>query len=376
MSIPKSKLVPLLLIGAAVAAAVVVPRLLPATQRSPSTGSADVLPVVAAPAWEADNPILPLPAPPLGVDQSLADLPDPPTPERVRLGRWLFFDKRLSGDGTISCASCHQSPSGFSQRSAVSTGINGKLGKRKAPPILNLAWTIYPHFFWDGRADSLEAQALGPMADASEMGNTHERMIATLAGVKGYGVYFRQAFGDDAVTVSRVAKAIADYERTRFSGNSPWDRWRDGDKTALGAQAVAGQELFFFGKAACGQCHLGTSFTDGSFHNLGVGWDESARAFADAGRYAVTGQRADLGAFKTPTLREAARRAPYMHDGSLKSLRQVVEFYNRGGNPNPTLSLRVKPLNLSEAEIDQLVAFLESLSGEGFADEGPKAFPQ
>ena len=329
------------------------------------------------PAWEAANPLRPLPEPPLGIDGTFAELKDPPTPERVRLGRWLFYDTRLSADNTLACASCHNPDNAFSQDTPVATGIRGQKGGRKAPSFVNQAWTIYPHFFWDGRAASLEEQALGPMANPIEMGNTHEAMVQTLSAVKGYGRYFEEAFGDTNITPDRVGKAIADYERTRMSGNSPWDRWqRNKDKTAVSDQVKRGHELFFFGKASCNQCHLGQNFTDSSFHNLGVGWDAAAGKFKDEGRFAVTKVVKDRGAFKTPTLRDVTKHAPYMHDGSIKTLREVVEYYNKGGTPNETLDANIKPLNLAPDEVEALVAFMEALDGDGYQDEVPNAFPQ
>ena len=328
------------------------------------------------PAWEAANLIVPLPEPPLGIEGSLTDLEDPPTPERVRLGRWLYFDTRLSADGTIACASCHHPENAFSEVTPVSTGIDGQQGGRKAPSFINQAWTVYPHFFWDGRAASLEEQALGPIANPIEMGNTLEAMLQTLSQLSGYGPYFEEAFGTEEVTEERVAKAIADYERTRMSGNSPWDQWRSGrDESAVSEDVKQGHELFF-GKAGCNQCHLGQNFTDSTFHNLGVGWDGESEEFADEGRFAVTQEEVDRGAFKTPTLRDVTKHPPYMHDGSIQTLREVVELYDLGGNPNPQLDLKIKPLDLTDEEVDQLVAFMEALEGEGYQDTVPSSFPQ
>lgn len=327
-----------------------------------------------APGWELANPVVPLPAPPLGIDSKLTDLKEPPTPERVRLGRWLFSDKRLSADGTLSCASCHRPEQAFSEPSAVSTGIRGQKGGRKAPSFINQAWTLYPHFFWDGRAGSLEEQALGPIANPIEMGNTHENMLETIRRA-GYGKYFKEAFGTEQITKERVAKGIADYERTRMSGNSPWDRWRKNrDEAAVSADVKNGHDLFF-GKAACNQCHLGQNFTDSAFHNLGVAWNPKTRKFADEGRFAVTKQEKDRGAFKTPTLREVGLHPPFMHDGSVKTLREVIDLYNRGGIKNPYLDPKIQPLNLSADEIDALVKFLEALRGDGYRDSAPAAFP-
>jgi cytochrome c peroxidase len=324
---------------------------------------------------EEANPLRPLPSPPLGLQSTFADLPVPPTPERVRLGRWLFFDRRLSGDGTLSCASCHVPAHAFSELTASSTGIHGQRGVRKAPPLLNLAWTIYPHFFWDGRAASLEDQALAPVANPIEMGSDPTRMVAALTGIAAYRPYFTAAFGTPEITPERVAHAIADYERTRMSGNSPVDRWRTGrDDAAVSADVKRGYELFF-GKAECNQCHLGESFTDSRFHNLGIGWNAATKSFTDVGRYAVSHRDEDRGAFKTPGLRDVAKHPPYMHDGSIATLEAVVAHYDRGGIGNPWLTTRVRPLGLAPGEVRALVRFMEALSGEGYADTPPAAFP-
>jgi cytochrome c peroxidase len=327
-------------------------------------------------AWEKANPVVPIPKPPLGIDSAWADLKEPITPERVRLGRWLYFDTRLSVDGSVSCASCHHPENAFSEPTPVSTGVKGQKGTRKATSFINQAWTLYPNFFWDGRADSLEVQALGPIANPIEMGSTHEAMIATLAKIGGYRPYFKEAFGGAEITKERVAKAIADYERTRMSGNSAWDRWKKNrDEGAVAAEVKKGDELFF-GKAGCNQCHLSENFTDSSFHNLGIGWDAKTKKFADDGRYGVTKKDADRGAFKTPTVRDVSKHPPYMHDGSLATLQAVVEHYNKGGNRNPNLDLKLKPLNLAREEMDALVKFMEALDGEGYMDKAPEAFPQ
>jgi cytochrome c peroxidase len=334
------------------------------------------------PPWEVANPIVPIPAGPLGTEIDLKALSDPPTPARVRLGRWLFYDTRLSGDNTVSCATCHRPEYAFSEPTPVSAGVRGQKGARKAPTFINQATALYPHFFWDGRAGSLEDQALGPIANPIEMGATHTSMIETLSNVPAYAPYFTEAFGTPQITKERVAKAIADYERTRMSGNSPWDRWRyNKDDRAVSEQVKQGHELFN-GKANCAQCHLGNNFTDSQFHNLGVGWDAAAGRFKDEGRWAISrglgedGRQGDRGAFKTPTLREVTRHAPYMHDGSAATLREVVEFYNRGGVKNPWLDAKIAPLNLTDAEIEALVAFMNALEGEGYEDTTPASFPQ
>lgn len=337
--------------------------------------------------WETANPVIPIPDPPLGIGgeehppAKLTDLEEPPTPETVRLGRWLFYDKRLSADNTIACATCHRPEHAFSEPTPVSTGIGGKQGGRKAPPILNLAWSTLPHFFWDGRAGSLEEQAGGPMINSIEMGNgDHDVVVKRIAEIKGYGKYFKEAFGSEEVTIDRVTKAIADYERTRMSGNSAWDRYTAGDHDALSDAAKKGRTLFF-GNGFCNNCHKGPNLTDSDFHNLGVGWDEETKTFADEGRFAVTKNEDDKGAFKTPTLRDISKRGPYMHDGSIESLEEVVKLYSKGGIPNPHLDRKIdrrfaERLDFSEEQIDQLVKFMESLDGEGYQDTAPSAFPQ
>jgi cytochrome c peroxidase len=318
----------------------------------------------AAPPWEAANPIVPLPKPPLGITSSFADLKEPPTPARVRLGRWLYFDKRLSSDGTISCASCHDPADGFSLRTAVATGVRGQKGTRKPPNFENEAWTLYPYFFWDGRASSFEDQALGPIANPIEMGNTHQAMVRNIAAIKGYVPYFQQAFGSPEVTQTRVVRAIGDFERTVMSGNSPYDRWRlRHDDSAVSAAVKRGYDLFF-DKAGCGQCHLGQNFTDNRFHNVGIGWDPATKTFKDEGRFAISHQDADHGAFKTPTLRDVTLHPPYMHDGSVATLRDVVERYNKGGDPNPYLDPKIRPLHLSDQDVDDLVALMQALTGD------------
>lgn len=328
------------------------------------------------PAWETANPVKPLPEAPLGAEIQLASLPKAPTPEQVRLGRWLFYDTRLSADGSISCATCHKPEHAFSEPTPHSTGIKGQVGGRKSPSFVNAAVTLYPHFFWDGRAASLEEQALGPIANPIEMGATHDSMVASIQKAAGYAPYFKEAFGSPDISKERVADAIAAYEKTRMSGNSPVDRWRlNKDEGAVSQQVKDGYELFF-GKAACNQCHLGNNYTDSLFHNLGVGYNPKTRTFADEGRSVISKNPADLGAFKTPTMRDVAKHAPYMHDGSVATLKEVVELYNRGGEKNPNLDPKIRKLNLSAGEVDALVAFMEALNGEGYMDTAPAAFPQ
>lgn len=342
---------------------------------------AEPAPAAAVPLWELENPVRPLPVPPLGVPVEFSELPFKVTPEKVRLGRWLFFDTRLSADGTVSCASCHRPENAFSEPTPVSTGVGGRTGRRKPMPILNVAFPITPSYFWDGRAGSLLEQAKGPMASRVEMDMSHERVTAAVSRIPGYRRYFREAFGDDPVDVERIAEAIAAYESTRLSGNSAYDRYEAGDDGALDERQRQGRDLFF-GKARCNACHLGFNLSDSRFHNLGVGYRSPApgsdprAGFRDLGRYEVTRREEDTGAFKTPTLRDCRKHPPFMHDGSIATLREVVLHYDRGGTRNPWLGEEMRPLNLSAREVDALVAFLEALDGEGYQDTPPGSFPR
>lgn len=319
------------------------------------------------------------------MEEFFKDAPHQPVPTRTRLGRWLFFDTRLSADGSISCASCHRPEHAFSEPTAVSTGIDGRRGTRKSPSLVNLAArTVLPDiptdtdqsFFWDGRASSLENQVLVPIADRNEMGLDHQAMVDRLSAVNGYAPYFRDTFGSDGIDRERVAMALSDYVRTRMSGNAPYDRWSyAGDRGAMSEEAKRGSEIFFF-SGNCASCHAGFNFSDGRFYSLGIGWDASRQRFKDEGRFAVSHEPRDRGAFKTPGLRDVSKHAPYMHDGSLASLRDVVEFYSRGGDPNAPKSKRLRPLNLPPRDVDALIAFLKSLDGEGYQDQSPKYFPR
>ncbi len=294
---------------------------------------------------------------PLGLQEEAAYIPpdNPLTIEKINLGRQLYFDSRLSADGTVSCATCHAPDKGFSDGRPTSTGIKGQVGGRNAPVTINRLFS--QEQFWDGRSPSLEDQALGPVQNPVEMGHTLQGMVATLDKLKGYQEQFRQVFGTN-VTEAGVAKAIAAFERTLLCGNSAFDRYEDGDDTALSESEQRGLQLFRE-KANCLRCHTGFAFTDERYHNIGVGFD---RPKPDLGQYTITKKEAAKGAFKTPTLRNIAASAPYMHDGSAKTLEDVIEFYDKGGIKNPHLSNEIKPLNLTAKEKADLVAFLKSLS--------------
>ena len=324
---------------------------------------------------EKCNPVKDLPAKILGHDQAISELKDKPDPKKVRLGRWLYWDKRLSADGTIACATCHDPKAGFSQTTPVSTGIKGQKGARKAPSFINAAYAFYPEQFWDGRAKSLEEQAKGPIANPLEMGNTHDVCSSTIDKVAGYKPYFKEAFGDDKVTIDHIAEAIAHYERTRVSGNSAWDKWKAAKQQPPNPELKLGEELFF-GRAKCTACHVGNAFTDSRFHNIGIGWDETTKKFKDEGRGKITGKPEEIGAFKTPGLRDTALHSPYMHDGSIETLEAVVEHYDKGGTANPHLDPKMEKLTLNGDEKKALVTFMKALTGEGYQDEEPTHFPQ
>ena len=333
-------------------------------------------------------------APPLGLPPLAIPADNPMTVEKLALGRKLFFDRRLSINGTFSCAMCHVPEQGYTQDElATPVGIEGRSARRNAPTILNAAYA--QAFFHDGRAASLEAQALEPLVDPKEMGNpSHDHLIARLRAFPDYAGLFERAFGR-AADIAALTQAVAAWQRTLLSGDTPFDRWRYGnDKTALSPAAKRGFELFV-GKAGCVGCHgIGNDhalFTDHAYHNTGIGAVRtrergdalkveiapgeygfverkdleavSEPTEPDFGRFEVTRAPADRWAYKTPSLRNVALTAPYMHDGSLATLAEVVDYYNRGGQPTPGLDPRIRPLGLAPSEFADLVAFLESLTG-------------
>ena len=271
---------------------------------------------------------------PLGLDLYLP-VPEgnPLTADKIELGRRLFNDRRLSRDGSVSCSTCHDSDRAFSDGRPVAVGVFGRKGRRNSPALINRGYGRL--FFWDGRIATLEEQVLKPIEDPNEM----DLPIAEAASRVG-------------LTPQEIAKALASFVRSILSGDSPFDRFINGDRTALDAEQQAGLQLFR-GKANCVACHVGPNFTDEQLHNTGVAWRDGN--FNDAG--------AGKGNFKTPTLREIARTAPYMHDGSIATLEGVIEYYDRGGNRNPSLDSELHPLRLSTLEKLNLVTFLRSLTG-------------
>jgi cytochrome c peroxidase len=340
---------------------------------------------------------LPVPA---GVLPPEVPADNPPTAAKVALGRKLYFDTRLSTDGTVACVTCHDPRHGFADPRAkpTSAGVGGQLGTRNAPTVLNAAFLASQ--FWDGRAATLEEQALQPLVNPIEHGFAdHAAVLAKLRTLGDYPPLFQQAFGSAEPTAERVGQAIASFERTLLSLDAPIDRFLAGDAKAISASAQRGWALFN-GKARCNTCHgridVLPLFTDDLFHNLGVGVeridfdavsrkaaaavergtsvDELALTNAEAselGRFLVTRETKDLGAFKTPQLRNLTLTAPYMHDGSEATLREVIEFYDRGGNPNAYLDGGMRPLGLTDAEKADLVALLETFTSgdlERFGD--------
>lgn len=293
---------------------------------------------------------------PLGLD-IFVSVPEtnPLTRESAALGRRLFFDPLLSRDRTHTCASCHLPTLAFADSVRLSAAATGQRVSRNAPTLLNRAYG--KSFFWDGRAETLEDGVLLPISNPHELALSMPELLTRLHADPRYLKLFRQAFPDLEISNVTVSYALANYIRTLRSGNAPVDRYVAGDTAALTLAARRGRAMFL-GKGGCASCHSGPNFTDELFHNTGV-----AVGSADVGRLAVTGNAADRGRFKTPTLREAARTAPYMHDGSIPTLERVVAFYDSGGRANPTLDSDIRPLQLSSTEQADLVAFLRALSG-------------
>jgi cytochrome c peroxidase len=281
---------------------------------------------------------------------------NPFTEEKRALGERLFHDKRISVDGSIACASCHQRAKGFADGRRHGRGVPGVPLKRHTPTLWNLAWA--GPVFWDGRARSLEEQVAGPIEAPDEMGQPVASVVALLAGDAAYARAFAAAFPDDPrVTPENLGKALATFERALVSPPTRFDRWVEGDDKALSADEIAGFRLFA-GKAKCSNCHSGWAFTDSAFHDIGLPSE-------DRGRGAVLRLPAAEHAFKTPSLREIGRSAPYMHDGSLPNLERVVRHYERGIVARPTLSADLpRDLKLTERERRSLIAFLGTLTGE------------
>jgi cytochrome c peroxidase len=310
---------------------------------------------------------------PFGLDDPDSYIPhdNPLTVEKVELGKFLFFDPRLSADNTIACASCHIPQLAWTDGQQVSMGIHRQLATRNGMTIINRLYSKGQ--LWHGRSPTLEAQAINPLHKPVRMGMpSYEAEVGKLNAITGYRERFQQIYGTD-VTLDGIAKAIAAFERTILSGNSPADRFdMGGEERAISESAKRGLILFQT-KGRCTRCHSGFNFADELFHNLGVDWDTDR---VDVGRFKVSNDPDDIGAFKTPTLREISRTAPYMHDGRFATLEEVIDFYDSGGIQNPHLSNLMIPLNLTAEEKTDLVEYLRSLNGEGWEVTPPVAFPQ
>jgi cytochrome c peroxidase len=333
--------------------------------------------------------------PPLGLPEIPIPQDNPVTADKVQLGRKLFFDRRLSANNTVSCAMCHIPEQGFSQNELrLPVGIEGRGVRRNAPTIYNTAYV--ERLFHDGREISLENQVWAPLLAANEMGNVSIGVvIERIRSLDDYAERFMAAFGRGP-DVQTIGRALASYQRVLVSADSPFDRWYYGNQEqAVDASAKRGFEIFR-GKGRCVACHTVSQeyalFTDAKFHNTGIGYFATMRPvdtefdvllapgqvervesdlvqstgtdrFTDLGRYEVTGDPDDRWRYRTPTLRNVALTAPYMHDGSLATLRDVLLFYDRGGVPNEVLDPLIRPLGLSDTEISDLLAFLKSLTG-------------
>lgn len=278
------------------------------------------------------------------------------TPERIELGKMLFFDPRLSGSNWISCATCHNPALGWSDGLKTAIGHNMHTLARSTPTIVNTAYQNRQ--FWDGRAETLEAQALGPIASPGEMAQNLDELVNKLKSIQGYAPLFKQAYPDEEITVSSIAKAISSFERSIVSNDSAFDRWLKGMNNAMSDSAIQGFEVFK-GKGRCILCHNGFNLTDDGFHNIGLSENN------DIGRYAIKPVKVLKGAFKTPTLRNIALTAPYMHNGEFSSLTEVIEHYNTGGKKNmDNLDPNMAPLGLSNIEKINLLEFLLALTDE------------
>ncbi|MBW3599231.1 MAG: c-type cytochrome [Planctomycetes bacterium] len=306
---------------------------------------------------------------PAGLPKMRIPRDNPLTKEKVELGKQLYFDKRLSQDSTVSCASCHDPAKGWSNAERFATGFQKQQGGRNSPTVVNAGYHYFQ--FWDGRAKHVEGQALGPIQNPIEMAMEMGPLVERLNKIPGYREQFQEVFGTD-VTEEGVAKAIGAFERTLLAGDAPYDRYEAGDEDALSESAKRGMDIFF-NKAQCSGCHAGPLFTDGGFHNIGVSWDKEE---PDLGRFTESNLEGDKGSFKTPGLRDVALTAPYMHDGSMATLEEVVEHYNKGGVKNPYLDEAIFPLNLTEQEKSDLVAFLkEGLTSTVYPQVKPPELP-
>ncbi len=309
-----------------------------------------------------------LPQVPAGLPKLQIPADNPMTPEKVQLGKMLYFDKRVSKDGTVSCATCHDPKMAWTEHEPTSTGIHKQVGGRNSPTVINAAYATSQ--FWDGRAKTLEDQATGPVENPIEMGHSMDAVVESFSKIPGYQERFQKVFGT-GVTKDGFAKAIAAFERTILSGDSPYDRFRAGDEKAVSDGQKRG--LALFEKSGCADCHAPPLFSTYEFYNAGVGTDKPK---PDVGRKEVTKKDEDTGAFRVPSLREVANTAPYFHDGSAKTLEDAVGLMAAGGKDNPHRSAdmldSVRKAKLSEQDRKEIVEFLKALSGKYPIIEPPK----
>jgi cytochrome c peroxidase len=304
---------------------------------------------------------------PLGLPPVPVPDDNPMTAEKVELGKLLYFDPRLSVDGTISCATCHDPQMAWAEHTPTSTGVGDQVGGANSPTVINTAYA--DSLFWDGRSESLEDQALGPMENPIEMAHSLTNLVQELNQIQGYKDRFQKVFGTD-VTAEGMAQAIAAFERTILSGNAPYDKYTAGDENALTDAQKRGMQKFE--DAGCSTCHTPPVFSNFRFYNAGIGMDKDT---PDEGRKAVTGNDSDLGKFRVPALREVANTHPYFHDGSVETLEEAVAAMASGGIENSNLSPVIKAVgsqNLTEQDQQDIVEFLKALSGEYPIMEAPE----
>lgn len=328
-----------------------------ATAKATATAEAKPLPPMPSAA--------PLPATPKPLPELKTPGDDPLTPEKVSLGKQLFFDKRLSKDGSASCETCHVPEKGWADGLALSTKVGGAKNTRHSPTLWNVGYNEL--FYWDGRAETLNKQILA--AWKGQMGADPAAIAATLAKSPGYVVQFKTIYGSDP-SEDTIVKALAAFVRTIRSGDAPWDRFEAGDKAAVDEKAKKGFELFR-NKAGCAACHAPPLYTDNGFHNTGVGYGKDVKE-PDTGRGKITKEKKDDGAFKTPTLRSVTTHAPYFHDGHAATIEEAVDYMLSGGNKNDTLDARMKPVKLSKTEREELLAFIKALEAPAAPFERPK----
>lgn len=345
-----SGLVSIYLFGCSKETTIPVPANLPVSQEEEAESGEAINPEALLAALKNHVPIEPIGEIPIPED-------NPTTEKKVELGQSLFFDPRLSGNNKVSCATCHDPNLGYGDGKPTFEAYNGGHGKRNSPTVINSGY--YTTNFWDGRAATLEEQALGPIENPNEMNQKVDELVEELKAIEGYEELFKEVFAD-GITEQNIAKALAAFERLIVVKDTPYDQFLQGKTDALTQQELRGLDLFT-GKAFCVTCHNGPNLSDNSFYNVGLNTE-------DEGRFAITGDDRDLGRIRTPGLYGITHTAPYMHNGSIATLEEVIEYYDRGGDNHPNKSFFMqqfmKPIGLSDQEKEELLAFLKVLGGE------------